>query len=102
MNIGILKTVFDIASKYQLDGVDLAILADIAYMREKKGAATIMLFSDGTIYASFATIHARVSRMVENGILVRRPLPKNRRVKALEDGPQGLAFYEDINSVYKE
>ena len=99
MNIGTLKTVYEIASRYEIDGMDLAILADIADMRERKGAATIMLFEDGTVYASFATIHERVKRMVAKGILRKAPLPEDRRTKVLENGPHGEEFFAEINSV---
>jgi hypothetical protein len=88
-----------VAHEFGLDGVDVAILGAIAEKRRIEGAATIMRFADGMPVASFATIHARVKRMVKSGILSKRVDRSNERFKVLENGPVFDRFIDKLNNV---
>lgn len=88
-----------VAHEFGLDGVDVAILGAIAAKRRSEGAATIMQFSSGIPVASFATIHARVKRMVKSGVLCKRVDKDNERFKVLEDGPALSRFIDKLNDV---
>jgi DNA-binding HxlR family transcriptional regulator len=88
-----------VAHEFGLDGVDVAILGAIADKRRSEGSATIMQFSAGIPVASFATIHARVKRMVEKGILAKRVHKSNERYKILDDGPALSRFINKLSDV---
>ena len=100
MELGKVGRVLKVANEFGLDGIDLAILADIQEMRVKNGAATIMQFSAGRPYASFGTIHARVKRMVKNGFLKKEIKENNQRTKVLEDGENMLEFVESLYKTF--
>jgi DNA-binding Lrp family transcriptional regulator len=88
-----------VAQEFGLDGTDVTILFAIAEKRRDEGAATIMQFSSGTKFASFGTIHARVKRMVQKGILKKQVKEGNERVKVLQDGPALGKFLDRLNEV---
>lgn len=88
-----------VAQEFGLDGTDVAILYAIAEKRRDEGAATIMQFSSGADFACFGTIHARVKRMVKNGILKKQIKEGNERVKVLQDGPSLGKFLDRLNEV---
>jgi DNA-binding HxlR family transcriptional regulator len=89
-----------VAAEYGMDGVDLHILAEVVALQSSGEEATIMQFSDGRPYASFGTIHARIKRMVKNGILTKRVKEDNQRYKLLEDGPKLLELAEKLYKVF--
>lgn len=99
MKLERLGRALEVANEFGLDSIDLSILADIQKMRAKAGAATIMQFSAGRPYASFGTIHARVKRMVKNGVLNKRVKDGNERTKIIEDGEKVVEFVESLYKV---
>jgi DNA-binding Lrp family transcriptional regulator len=99
MKLEKLNDALAVAHEFKLDGVDIAILAAIAEKRRSEGAATIMQFSSGIPVASFATIHARVKRMVQSGVLSKRVDVDNERFKVLEDGPAFSRFVSKLSDV---
>jgi DNA-binding Lrp family transcriptional regulator len=99
MKLEKLNDALAVAHEFGLDGVDIAILGAIAEKRRGEGGATIMQFSSGISVASFATIHARVKRMVDKGILCKRVNKSNERYKVLEDGPAFGKFINKLSDV---
>ena len=99
MKLEKLSDALAVANEFGLDGVDIAILAAITEKRRSEGAATIMQFSSGLPVASFATIHARVKRMVKSGVLHKRVNKDNERFKVLEDGPMLGKFVNELSNI---
>ena len=88
-----------VANEYEMDGIDVAILAAVAEKRRTEGEATIMQFSSGLPFASFGTIHARVRRMVDKGILTKQIREDNQRYKVLGDGPVMAKFLNKLSDI---
>lgn len=105
MRLGNLNKAIQLARGYDMDSIDISILCEIAKMRNHKGVATIMQFMEREAelgpksFASFKTIHTRVGRMVESGILTREVDPKNKRVKVLQDGPMLGTFLDRLHEL---
>lgn len=99
MKLEKLNRALEVAHEFKMDGTDICILFAIAAMRRDNGVATIMRFSRGTWFASFGTIHARIKRMVKNGILSKEVSYNNLRVKVLQDGPELGKFLDRLNEV---
>lgn len=99
MKLGKFNEALSVAREFDLDGTDVAILFAIAEKRRDNGVATIMQFSSGTDFASFATVHERVKRMVKTGILRKDVKEDNQRFKILNDGPKLDRFLDKLNSV---
>jgi len=99
MKLERLNEALRVAQDFDMDGTDVAILFAIAEKRRDDGVATIMQFSSGTKFASFGTIHARVKRMVQKGILKKQVKEGNERVKVLQDGPALGRFLDRLNEV---
>jgi hypothetical protein len=89
----------EVAEEFGLDGTDIAILFAITQKRRNESVATIMQFSAGMPFASFATIHERVKRMVRKGVLSKEVKEENQRVKVLQDGPALSRFLDRLDEV---
>ena len=83
----------DIAPSFTLPGTGgrTYSLSDFA------GKPLVIAFSSGVGYASFGTVHARVRRMVENGVLKRSVCNKNQRYRPIEEGPKLKKFLAELS-----
>lgn len=95
MDLARLVTALRVAHKFELDLVDLCILAEVV----RQGEATIMSFSSGFDFASFGTVHARVKRMVEKGLLTKSVSKTNQRYRPIKEGPKLKKFLDALKSV---
>lgn len=95
MHLGKLVEALQVAHKFELDTVDLCILAEVVL----QGEATIMSFSSGFDFASFGTVHARVKRMVEKGLLTRSVSKTNQRYRPIKEGPKLKKFLDALVNV---
>lgn len=78
----------NLRSSFGLDGIDMMLLGDMAALKKFEKEVTIMKIVDTSTAASPATIHARIKRLCDEGILVKTEHETNMRYKLLKQGPK--------------
>lgn len=74
---------YSLRSKFKVDSTDILILNAVIEMK-KQGDVLTMQFIKNFKGASQATTHARMKRLLQNGLLARVGDDENLRVKKLE------------------
>lgn len=84
---------------WDLDTIDLLLLARIAEQMKAKEQVTIMQLVDGSDAASPATNHARVKSLCKRGYLKKVESETSLRYKVLEKGDRFDKFLADLAKV---
>lgn len=95
MQIERLAAALRVAHKFDLDAVDICIIAQVVL----RGEATIMAFASDFELASFGTVHARIKRMVQAGLLVKSVSSTNQRYRPIKEGPKLKKFLDSLTDI---
>lgn len=84
---------------FGLDGTDVMVLGDVMRLKKSAGEVTIMEIVDGACAASPATIHARIKRLCDEGLLAKVEREGNMRYKLLEQGPRYIELVKILGEI---
>ena len=84
------------ARGWELDAIDLLLLARIAEQMKAKEEVTIMQLVDSSDAASPATNHARIKSLCKRGYLKKTEHETSMRYKTLEKGDRFDKFLADL------
>jgi DNA-binding MarR family transcriptional regulator len=75
---------YSLRSKFKVDSTDILIINAVLEMRKQQGDVLTMQFLKNFKGASQATTHARMKKLLQNGLLARVGDDENLRIKKLE------------------
>jgi hypothetical protein len=96
MQISNFQKALAVARRYELDALDVEILAVISAQKDRGEESTIMHLPALLEIMAFGTLNTRVKRMVKLGFLTKTVEESDQRRKIIGYGPRTYEFLNEL------